>query len=1213
MGLSSELISQFAKVVNDNKKQNSETTVYGKIVEDGNEKYFQPDGSDQLIPITENADENKTVGSTTVNVNAGDRASVLIKDHTATVTGNISAPAVSNNDVETEINKFDIAVGDQIQANKGYFKELIADKADMGSLVAAIISVAELIAKDAEIDNLIAENATITNLIATKIDADIVESKFAKFEELEVKDAEILNLVAKKASIEDLTVIDGKIEKLKSDKIDANVVEANYAKITDLEATNINVGTLSADVADINTLMFGSAVGNTLQTTFANAVIALLGDAQIKSAMIKDLDVSKINAGTLNTDKFKMESEDGKLVIFENTIQIYDDNRVRVQIGKDGSNDYSINIWDADGNLMFSEGGITDKAIKEAIIRNDMVSDDANIDAKKLDISSLFTEINGSTETIKSSKIYLDSKEQVLDVAFKEMSDTVTDQGTVLTSLGGRNLLLYTKDLPIGTDRICSFNSYTYPFEDTGDGLKLSFSNNSNISYKIPLAKEGCVDNNETVTLSFEYRGNITSAGHFYFLQKETPNLGILCTLALTPNETEWNHFVWTFSMPEANIRTNKEILLFYGLHDYGSDKWIEIRKGSLKLEKGNKATDWTPAPEEVDAKLTEHEQQLTAQGSEISIMKDAITSKVWKDDITEATKDFVTTTEQNTKYSELEQNLDGFKTTVSETYSTKTEVNDLQEDVESEVNALKSRVDTAETNISQTKEAIELRATKTEVTTAINNLEIGGRNLLLKSDTLYTNDDYIVASYVPSTPLIEGEEYTISMCVTPATDVTRYSLIVSQGYENLAQLYVTGTDKQILSKTFTAQYYSGKTPDDDIQNAYAKIYRSPYEDTDVGISTIHWIKIEKGNKATDWTPAPEDVDSKLTDVIDNIEIGGRNLLRFTEKMPVVANHTIETGIGPFAQGTLENTVEGLKLTFDENGKGSMSVPLAYYGAVDNNETVTLSFDYRGNTNRFGQAYFLQETSDNVSIPNFPAPIVSEDEWVHYEYTFSHENANIRVCRAFMLFYNPGANNANAWVEIKKGSLKLEKGNKATDWTPAPEDMASTADVLTISSSVAALTTTATEIVGRVESVETRTADSESNITIIQKDVTTLKTRADSVEIGIKSITDNGVTKVDTGMGFKFDIEGMTVDKTDSDGNRIGETNTKITENGMTVNSNITENTVLTANKDGVNALNLHAREYLIVGKDGGRSRFEDYDLIKDTKTEKRTACFWIG
>ena len=63
---------------------------------------------------------------------------------------------------------------------------------------------------------------------------------------------------------------------------------------------------------------------------------------------------------------------------------------------------------------------------------------------------------------------------------------------------------------------------------------------------------------------------------------------------------------------------------------------------------------------------------------------------------------------------------------------------------------------------------------------------------------------------------------------------------------------------------------------------------------------------------------------------------------------------------------------------------------------------------------------------------------------------------------------------------------------------------------------------------------------------------------------------------------------------------------TNIDEDGMSIYRTNDNEEVLTADSDGVNAFNLHARTYLIIGE---TSRFEDY--VKDSK--KRTGCFWIG
>lgn len=354
MELSSSLVTQFVKATRDTNKNKSETTVYGTVSIVDDKTYVKLDGSDLLTPA-----------SNLTNVKDGERVAVLIKDHTATVTGNIDSPSARGGDVD-----------DMGDALRGEFNEIVADrvKAEIG-----------------EFDEIYAEKAEIGELVAEHIKANIGE-----FDELYVGKGEF-------------------------DEFKADTGE---------------FGKLSADVAEIETLIFDSATGKVVHSSFSDAVVAQITEAQIKSAMIESVSADKILAGSIFTNNVNVQSEDGRLLIADETIQISDENIVRVQIGKDAANDYSISIWDANGNLMFSEGGITDSAIKNAIIRNDMVRDDANISAGKLDIQSLFKEINDSSETIISSKIKLDGEAGTLDVVLKDMTSTQDAHGRTLESHG---------------------------------------------------------------------------------------------------------------------------------------------------------------------------------------------------------------------------------------------------------------------------------------------------------------------------------------------------------------------------------------------------------------------------------------------------------------------------------------------------------------------------------------------------------------------------------------------------------------------------------------------------------------------------------------------------------------------------------------------------------------------------------------------------------
>ena len=117
------------------------------------------------------------------------------------------------------------------------------------------------------------------------------------------------------------------------------------------------------------------------------------------------------------------------------------------------------------------------------------------------------------------------------------------------------------------------------------------------------------------------------------------------------------------------------------------------------------------------------------------------------------------------------------------------------------------------------------------------------------------------------------GETYTMSLCVTPAENVTKLIPYVSGAYTPLVTLVPNGTTKQIISGTFTAAYYDGRTPEDNAAYGNIDIFRLPNNGTVTGETTIHWIKVEKGNKPTDWTPAPEDVDNKIDSTADDLEL----------------------------------------------------------------------------------------------------------------------------------------------------------------------------------------------------------------------------------------------------------------------------------------------------------------------------------------------------
>lgn len=87
MALSHDVVSQFAKMVN-KPEENKEETVKGTFKMINGQEYVQLDGSNIYTPVT-----------STVEAEDGDRVNVLIKDHAALLTSNITSPSARNKDV----------------------------------------------------------------------------------------------------------------------------------------------------------------------------------------------------------------------------------------------------------------------------------------------------------------------------------------------------------------------------------------------------------------------------------------------------------------------------------------------------------------------------------------------------------------------------------------------------------------------------------------------------------------------------------------------------------------------------------------------------------------------------------------------------------------------------------------------------------------------------------------------------------------------------------------------------------------------------------------------------------------------------------------------------------------------------------------------------------------------------------------------------------
>lgn len=311
MELSRSLVKEFAQITIDDKNAKKETTVYGTIKKYGNALYVQLDGSDRLTPV-----------ETTSNIKDGDRVMVLIKNHTATVTGNISKPSANEDNVKDEVSnqitEFGIVITDRIVAAEAEIDNLQADNVVIKNKLTA--NEAKFNKLEADVgdfkklttDKLEATDATIENLKVTKLDVDVANAKYAKIENLEATNADIHNLKAdygefKNLTTDKFTANDASIKKLETEKLSAKDAEIKFANID-----FANIGKAAIENLFLKSGMIGDLVvgDGTISGTLVGVTIK--GDLIEGGTVVADKLVIKGDNGLyykLNTDGEKVEAE----------------------------------------------------------------------------------------------------------------------------------------------------------------------------------------------------------------------------------------------------------------------------------------------------------------------------------------------------------------------------------------------------------------------------------------------------------------------------------------------------------------------------------------------------------------------------------------------------------------------------------------------------------------------------------------------------------------------------------------------------------------------------------------------------------------------------------------------------------------------------------------------------------------------------------------
>lgn len=1155
MNLDSNLIKEFAKITNDTEVKNENKYLRGTVVKNSGGKYVQIDGSTTVTPISE-----------LVDVQEGDRVLVSIENHKATIVGNYSFPPSARKEQEA-IDKAedakDTADGVAGTANAAQQKAQEASaKADEAVNQSSIASASANEAKDQATEAINKANAAQENIqeaknLANQASADATEAKNqaaasqASSAEAQAEVTRLNNEV--KAAQQD---IEGALEELEAQADEIAGVKENYATKVEMGETKASleteivkkVGELQTTIAkDYATKTENVELEGRLQTQITQNAEGIASQASKTEKIEADTakaqqDVanalSKANAAQ-NTAAEAQAVADAAQAAANTATSDAQAAANKAQLAQNAAeaataaaNAADKAVQEAQGDLDEAKQNLANVTSRVDATEAEIAEAQAKVDAAQEEVNEALADAaearlaaNNATEAANkaqqdaetakgvantaqqkadNAKTAADNAQAAADKAQADVAALTKRVTTAETNIlqnseqielnasktveigekvdnlevGARNLLYYSKmDKSydgrnwsfIGLNTVTSrgYDEYELAYHiitpasghntNNGAGIRLNIWDSTN---KIHTQK--VVNPGETYSFSIDVKGVInntdTYAGYIGIIYNadETKawyaNINRLTDIKTELLEDEYTRFSMTFEVPTIAIY-NFGVQLFLG---YNADIYIR----NAKLEKGNKPTDWTPAPEDIENDLINNYYTKTQTDAQIKVQSDRITSTVSKVETVEKTAN-----------------------------DAKTSINNLQ---------VGGRNYALGTSASKTIAG----ANKSNQVAVLYSMSINWQDLIGKEATI--SFDY---EFSEGSSRTDGGTTTVGIVGMNVDPWNRWGKIpvpstALSGHVN---------DTTVISKATSGQSISA---------------RFDYFEGSIIISNL---KLEIGNKATDWSPAPEDVSSSISDAqntannaqntannaqsdIDNLQVGGTNLIIASDFRDTTAASSKWVGEGATITYGIDDPIYEtyMKCEFTKEGRVYYGTTNVWVAGQDYAVSFMMKTDTEGTT-----------IKPSRSINSWGPEIAVTTEWKRYTgiinntVTADAGTLSLSVNQACTLYIT---------------DIKLEKGNKATAWSPAPEDVdkniadaQSTADnAETIAN---ANTTSVSQAHSRIEqlstmianlvtdengtSLMTQTSDGWTfNMSSINSNLATLADEMDAVEDGQKDTND---------------------------------------------------------------------------------------------------------
>lgn len=457
---------------------------------------------------------------------------------------------------------------------------------------------------------------------------------------------------------------------------------------------------------------------------------------------------------------------------------------------------------------------------------------------------SLSANITANAKTAQSAVDKATSLEANLNGFKTTVSETYTTKNDFnKLSIGSRNLLLHTKDWS---------SNWNGPHADNGTYLGFKVRKSTTVDDFATQNVGGRFFEPDTdYVLSFYARAQENRTIICYWYPQYNASDSYVDLNHAVNITAKWHRY--SIQWHTAVRQSNSNIL--FRVPNSHSTGWVEIC--GVKLEKGTKPTDWSPAPEDLqpagdyatNSSLTQTANSIKAQVTEASKTANGAMSKA-------------TTVEQtanglSSKITEQGKTLNATVTTANEAKSTADSNKTAISQVSTTASNALSKASTVEQNLNGFKTTVsETYTTKTD----FNNLTIGGRNLLLKTGvpTVVTGSgaaNQCVAYYslaVGSPKNLPVGMYHMQFKIK--SDTAGGTAYAQWGAEPWGLGRIIKVNIGTTEQTYSVDYYITDNNYPDAKQMSVRL------DNAKGNVTIREMKLEKGTKPTNWSPAPEDL-----------------------------------------------------------------------------------------------------------------------------------------------------------------------------------------------------------------------------------------------------------------------------------------------------------------------------------------------------------------